>query len=127
MPNFELEKIDEIKGKIDFYYLKIDGKIQYKEFSDEIEKDGTYINELDTIQARFQDVAELRRLPNTKFRPITPKNDPVKEYEIKTSNLRVYFIHIEKKGHAIILLGKKTNQIKDIKLFRRIKSQYLND
>jgi putative component of toxin-antitoxin plasmid stabilization module len=51
----------------------------------------------------------------------------VKEYEIKTRNLRVYMIHEEKSGRIIVTGGKKTSQKKDIRHFRNLKASYLKN
>ena len=71
-------------------------------------------------------VANLKMLPKEKMRDLTPKNEFVKEYEIKTKHLRIYFIHQKQKGKIIILGGFKNMQPKDIERFRVIKKQYLN-
>jgi putative component of toxin-antitoxin plasmid stabilization module len=127
MPRFALEKVEEIKGKIDFYYLLIDGVNQYETFSEQIEQEGNQSRELVTMQVRMQEMAEMRQpLPDTKCRDITPKKDGVKEYELKTKHLRLYLIHEEKLGRVIVLLGKKTTQKKNIQSFRRLKREYLN-
>lgn len=127
MSTFALEEIKEIVGKIKFFYLKIDDINHFTEFEKQIEKDGTYESELNTIQSLMQQVSEMKfPLPKTKFKDVTPKNDPIKEYEIKTRNLRVLLFHQEKKGHIIVLPFKKTDQKKAFKKFRRIKSSYFS-
>lgn len=126
MSTFALEKVNEIKGKIDFFLLKIDGKSQFLAFEEQIKTEGNLLSELTTIQVRMQEMAEMRHpMPKTKCRELTPKGDAVKEYELKTKNLRVYLIHQEHKGRIIVLVGKKNTQPKDIKRFRKIKAAYL--
>lgn len=128
MPTFALQKIGEIKGKINFFYLKVDDKIQFLEFEEQIKNEGNLVSELATIQARMQEMAEMRNpMPEKKCRDLTPKGDPVKEYELKTRNLRVYLIHEERVGRVVVMVGKKTTQPKDIKKFRNIKSAYLKE
>jgi putative component of toxin-antitoxin plasmid stabilization module len=127
MNTFTLEKEEKVRGRIDFYYLIIDGKNQFKEFENQAIKDGNFKSELNTIQARMQEMAEMRHpMPKTKCRDITPKGETVKEYEIKTKHYRVYLIHEPDSGRVIILAGKKTGQAKDIKKFRRIKRDYIH-
>ncbi|MFN6946282.1 MAG: hypothetical protein ACK4ND_15135 [Cytophagaceae bacterium] len=127
MAKFALTKIEELKGRIDFFYLLQNGESQFLSFCEGIKKDGNLKSELRTIQVRMQEMAEMRQpMPKTKCREITPKNDPVKEYELKTKHLRVYLIHEEYKGRIIVLIGKKTTQDKDIRKFRQIKKEYLN-
>lgn len=123
MFKFALEKIKAIKGKQTFYDLKVNGVGQFETFSNEIEEQ--YKSELVTLNARMDLVANLNRLPKEKFRDITPKKETVKEYEFKTKHLRLYAIHIEKKGKVIVLCGFKNTQKTDIPSFRSLKSQFL--
>ncbi len=126
MPIFTLKSIPEIQGKIEFYYLIIDGVNNYKEFEDQIIREGTYEKELVTIQARLQEMADRKHLPQNKCRNITPQKEKVPEIEIKTTNLRVYIIHEKHKGRIILYEGKKNTQDKDIRKFRSLKKLYLN-
>lgn len=123
MNKFALRKISQIKGQISFCMLEIDGACQFEEFGAQIEKDGNLGKQLVTALARMNQVANLQRLPVQKFRDITPRKETVKEFEIKTSDLRIYLIKEE--GHIIILSGKKNTQSEDIKKFRAIKQRYL--
>jgi len=41
----------------------------------------------------MHEIADLKTLPQNKFRDITPPKDNTKEYEIKTKHLRVYRFH----------------------------------
>jgi putative component of toxin-antitoxin plasmid stabilization module len=128
MTTFALEKVSEVKGKINFFLLKIDGVSQFLEFEEQIREEGNLASELTTIQVRMQEMAEMRNpMPKTKCRDLTPKGDSVKEYELKTKNLRVYLIHEEHKGRIIVLAGKKSTQPKELKKFRKIKEAYLKD
>jgi len=52
----------------------------------------------------------------------------LKEYELKTPNLRLYLFHEECKGHIVAVLAKKSKRQQiDISNFRKIKSNYLKD
>tara|TARA_R110002020_G_scaffold119634_3_gene272929 strand:- start:47 stop:439 length:393 start_codon:yes stop_codon:yes gene_type:complete len=125
MPKFALEKIESIKGKQSFFDLKVNGVGQFESFSEQIE--AIYRTELVTVNARMDLIANLNRLPKTKFRDITPKKESVKEYEIKTRNLRIYLIHIEKTGKVVVLAGYKNNQKSDFVSFRSLKKQFLKE
>lgn len=126
MRNFELKKIESIVGKQSFYDLKINGLSQYEEFSKFIDADYlAYKTEVITMFAYMDLVSNLKTLPKTKFREITPKKDNVKEYEIKSKHLRVYIFHVENSGKVVAYWGLKTNQTKDIENFRSIKREYL--
>jgi len=124
MNKFALKHIEEIVGQLKIFKLVVNNHCEYDEFEKQIILEASYSSELRTIQARLQDVAELRLLPKEKFRNITPKKETVKEYEIKTRHLRVYLFHEDKTGRVIVCGGKKGSQQADIKRFRRIKKEY---
>lgn len=125
MYNFALIKIPEIIGKLSFYKLSINGKCEFDQFENEIKKDGNLKKELNNVQTLLQEVADGKLLPATKFRDITPKGEPIREYEIKTKHLRVYFFYQSEEGRIIVCGGKKTTQKKDISRFQRVKKDYL--
>lgn len=125
MYTFALQEIKEIKGRLKFFKLLINGTCEYDEFEKEIQTEGNLKSELTTIESRLHEIADLKLLPKTKFRDITPKNANNKEYEIKTRHLRVYLFHEEKTGHVIVCGGKKGTQKADIKHFQKIKNEYL--
>lgn len=124
MPMFALKKEEEIKGKIDFFVLIKNNLNQYEVVKQELQEQGNYDSELNTMQTRLQAMAELQHLPDSKCRQLKPSQN--KEYELKTKHLRLYLFHLEGKGRVIVFLGKKTSQHKDIKRFRSIKKQYLD-
>ncbi len=125
MINFALKEIKEIRGKIQVYKLICDKDCDYDLFEKQILKDGSYEKELYKIFTRLHEMADCKSLPQNKFKDITPKNDIHKEYEIKTDNLRVYLFHEKQTGRIIVLGGKKTDQKSDIKRFRNLKKEYL--
>jgi len=124
MHTFALKNIEEIKGKIKIYKLLINGNCVYDDFEKEVETEGNLKSELTTIVVRLHEIADLKSLPKTKFRDITPKNENNKEYEIKTHHLRVYLFHEKKTGRIIVCGGKNGTQQSDIKYFRKIKKEY---
>ena len=126
MYTFALQEIEEIKGRLKIFKLLVNGTCEYDEFEKQIEADGNLKSELITIETRLYDIADLKSLPQTKFRDITPKNASNKEYEIKTRNLRVYLFHEKNTGRVIVCGGKKGTQKADIKHFRNIKREYFN-
>lgn len=126
MCTFALQEIEEIKGRIKIFKLLINGICEYDEFEKNIETDGNLKSELITIQTRLHEIADLKSLPNTKFRDISPKNGNNKEYEIKTHHLRIYLFHEKNTGRIIVCGGKKGTQNADIKHFRKILKEYKN-
>ncbi|WP_047451889.1 hypothetical protein [Alistipes sp. ZOR0009] len=127
MNTFALHKIEEIVGRLEVFKLTVDGECEYDSFEREVEAEGSYLSELTTIQVRLQEMAELKSLPDTKFKDITPEKEKVKEYEVKTKHLRVYLLHDVPNGRVIVCAGKKTSQKKDIKHFREVKKRYLEN
>ncbi|NJM93634.1 MAG: hypothetical protein HC842_02295 [Cytophagales bacterium] len=127
MPKFTLEELSAISGKLKFYHLLIDGVSLYDEFCKELERAGNQKGEIYTLLARMMEMAELRSMPEKKCKDITPKGDSTKEYELKTAHLRLYLIHEKNKGRVVVLMGKKTNQKRDIGRFRAIKKDYLKN
>lgn len=126
MYNFALKPIEEVVGRLKIFKLLINNRCEYDEFEKKIKGEASLSSELLTIQTRLNDIANCRLLPKNKFRDITPKKERVKEYEIKTSHLRMYLFHEEKTGRIIVCGGKKGSQKKDIAHFRRIKKEYVN-
>jgi len=123
MDKFTLRKLGAVKGRIAFSMLEVDGRCQFEEFCAQIQQDGNLSKQLFTVMSRMNQVANLQRLPLDKFRDITPAKEVVKEFEIKTGDLRVYLI--KEDGHIVILGGKKNTQREDIGQFRAIKHRYL--
>jgi putative component of toxin-antitoxin plasmid stabilization module len=124
MAKFALKEISEITGKVKFFKLLNENVCEFDTFWNEILNEGNLKSELNTIQARMQLVSDLKSMPKEKFKDITPAGDAIKEYEIKTPNLRVYIFHEHLKGRIVVCGGKKGSQASDIKHFRNIKKEY---
>ena len=126
MEKFSLKLIKSVQGKQNFYKLIEDDFCPFDAFQTEI-KNGNYHAELLTIYAYMEIVANLKTLPNTKFRDITPNKSSNKEYEIKSKHLRIYLFHEENTGKIIVCGGYKTSPKSDIKHFRNLKKAYLEN
>lgn len=124
MEKFSLKLINSVHGKQKFYKLIQDDFCPFDAFQDEIEN-SNYLSELRTIYAYMDMIANLKTLPNTKFRDISPTKSLAKEYEIKSKHLRIYLFHEEKTGKIIVCGGYKTSQKSDIRYFRNLKKAYL--
>jgi len=123
---FVLLRINEIEGRLAFFKLEINGRCAFDDFILECRHSGGLESELIKIQAIMQQVSDLKTLPIEKYKDITPTNDLIKEYEIKTRHLRIHMFHERLSGRVIVLGGKKTSQKKDIVQFRAIKKNFLN-
>ena len=113
----------EVKGRIRFSKLIVDGVCPYDKFCEQIRHEGNLTKQLNSAISIMDQVANLKRLPKVKFNDITPKNDRIKEFEIKKGDLRIYLI--KEAGHIVIIAGKKGNQKADINRFQSLKAQYL--
>jgi putative component of toxin-antitoxin plasmid stabilization module len=125
MSKFALKEYNNVTGKIKFFKLIEDKICYWDDFCREIQKGSNLEDQLITIISRMNDIANLRILPAKKFKDITPGKETIKEYEIKTNDLRVYYIK-DNSGNLVIIAGKKNSQPEDIKRFRAIKRAYLN-
>jgi putative component of toxin-antitoxin plasmid stabilization module len=124
MSTFALLEMPEIQGKISFRKLTVNGVCPFDVFCEEIKEEGNLEKQLIGLFNNMDQVANLNRLPETKFRDVTPRGESIKEFEIKKGDLRIYVIKEE--GHIVVLGGKKNRQEKDFRLFRSLKKQYLN-
>jgi hypothetical protein len=127
MHTFALKKIEQVKGKIYFYKLEVDGHCEFDEFCEQLEskKEGSKLRTIYAIMDSASNIAPTR-LPGTKYKELSgrPPGDDVKEYEIKKKPYRVYLFK-DDEGNIIVFGGSKSNQKKDIKRFRSIKNEYL--
>jgi len=126
MHTFALKRIEQVKGKINFFKLEIDGKCDFDDFcksfvSPEEKK------VLAVIYATMDSVANLKFLPKTKYRELKGrrKSDKIKDFEIKKDDIRVYLFK-DKTGQIVVFAGCKNDQKDDIARLRRIKSEYIN-
>lgn len=125
MATFVLKQLEAVVGKQQFFELVVDGSSQFDNYCRAIKDNKQYYSELLKIFALMNLVSQLKMLPQTKFKDITPKKETVKEYEIKSKHLRVYVFHIEKTGKIVAYSGYKNTQKADISKFRSYKSRYL--
>jgi hypothetical protein len=123
MSKFVLEPCNDIVGKITFFKIIEDTECYWNDFCKEIEKDGTWDDQLDQLKSRMDEVSNLKIMPYKKFHKLDPPS--VDEYEVKTDNLRAYLL-FDNNGYIILYAGKKTDQDKDLRTFRKIRQRYLN-
>jgi putative component of toxin-antitoxin plasmid stabilization module len=125
MPDFTLIRIQQAKGRLALYKLAADNECFFDKYCDELSRDGNLGKQLHRIFGLLEQVANLQRLSREQFRNITPPKELIKEFEIKTKDLRVYII--KEQGHIIVFGGRKSTQREDIRRFRSIKRQYLDN
>lgn len=125
MSTFVLKKLEAVVGKQQFFELIVDNSSQFNEYCQAIKDNKQYYSELLKIFTLMNMVSQLKMLPQTKFKDITPNKELVKEYEFKSKHLRVYAFHMEKTGKIVAYGGYKNTQEDDIPKFRSYKSRYL--
>ncbi len=128
MTTFTLELMSEINGIIDFYRLFRNEKCLFDEFFEEVNNHANtrMRKQLLKLLVLLDNVANGHHLPPNKFRELKGYEDGVKEYEVKTSDLRAYFFK-DKRGRLVLSAGWKKNQKADIRQFRKIKKEYLKN
>ena len=124
MINFALIAISQVQGRIRFSKLEIDGICPFDLFCEQIRLEGNLVKQLKNVTAIMDRVSNGQLVSGDKFRDITTVGDHIKEYEIKTRDLRIYVF--KERGNIIVSGGKKSTQRKDIQKFRSIKRQYIN-
>lgn len=114
MSIFSLELSKEVgPTKIKAYLLCVDGVNVIHEAEKELKNEGGYYIELGKLYSIVEQACDLKTLPVKKFRKFHTDNRLGKVYEAKTKNLRMYMVHVEKTGRAILILGKKSDQKRD--------------
>jgi hypothetical protein len=124
MPKYSLRELEEVKGLYKFYELLIDGTSEFESFCDNL--DEIYITELKSIYQKMNQVANLLRLSENKFRTLDLNLSDIKAFEIKSRNLRIYGFHHNNTGKIIVLGGYKKNQHKDLRKFKSKLKSYLD-
>lgn len=105
--------------------LAIDGINQLDEFEKELE--GTsYLEEYRVLLTVLEHYVETGEMVLNKIKELKGvKNGDRKEFEFRTTNIRLYAVQGDT-GKIIILCGFKKNWKKDIGSFRTLKKQIFN-
>lgn len=127
MYTFALNKIEVVYGKSKFYALIENNKCQYDIFCSKVTKDGNLVDELDKVIKIIERLSSNQEVSRKWVKPLKKsKGDKIIDYEIRTDNLRFYYIHDMDKNYTIVLGGYKKNQPSDIEKMRKIKKRYLD-
>lgn len=122
MSKFDVKRCNNINGKIAFFKLIENEKCHWDEFCKEIQREGTWAEQLDSLISQMDDKANMKLLPETKYRDIDTGVPGVKCYEFKSRDLRAYCMT---DGVGIIIFaGRKSTQSKDISKFKSLVKQY---
>lgn len=123
MNTFAIKGIEAVKGNQTFYKLLKNNTCFFDEFEKEVLKT-QHESEIPAIYMYMERIANGNSMPATKFKDLTPSQETVKEYEIKTKNLRIYMIKTTG-GKIVVVGGYKNTQKSDLRKFRSLKKQYL--
>jgi hypothetical protein len=135
MPSFGLSQLDGLEKlphiRIPIYKLETNGFCEYDAWRADIQRQGTYEEELDSLDTLILSHAQMQRLSPAKFKELnTNASDPIKDYEFRTRNLRVYLFKLPggpgQEGKVIVVGGhnEKKQQAKAIARMRSIKKEY---
>ncbi len=148
MPKFALEKREftiptgSVAIKVVIYDLIINGENQFHKFEDAIatSSNKSYESQLDkiaTLVDRLSQGQRLRAGRRKKIEGIFKKKkkgvgtnkiqDEITPYELKTPKLRLYYLYFECENKYIVIClgGYKKNQKKDIRQFKSICKQII--
>jgi hypothetical protein len=124
-PKFALADFDEIKCQLRWFKLIIDNKCSFDLFCEEIEKEGNLRTQLKRVMMLMEQFGNGLKLPQTKLKLIGRSNR-INLFEIKTHDLRIYFIR-DNTGAIVMLGGKKSTQKHDINRFRNLAIEYIKE
>lgn len=123
MSKFTLKRIDLVKGKIKIFKLLVNGNCEFDAFCEVLEREKKD-NVIGSLFATLEAYANIQMLPGTRFKELKrDKSDPIKDYEIKSGNYRIYLFK-DSNGGIVIFGGTRKNQKSDIKRFRALKHEY---
>lgn len=125
MSSFALVEFTQVKGHIRFYKLEVNGICPLDEFWAEIRAQSNLAKQLNKAIAIMELIALKHLLPEEKYKKISDSGEKVKEYEVKTKDLRIYLFRLPD-GAIVVLGGKKSTQKRDINRFKNLKEEYLN-
>lgn len=129
MSTFALIEISPTNAPYKFYKLVINSKCEYDKFQIKIEHT-EFKNALGEIQLMIDRLAIGLEIPPKRITELTGRklNDKIRDFEIRSGRLRVYYFTDPKTGSIIVLGGikDKKTQKKDIETLRRIKNDFIN-
>ena len=128
MSIFAVEILEDVTGIIPIYKLVRNGKCQFDEFMDTLERSGNMRSEFGGVFSIIDRIANFKvnecNLPDTLFKQLKGCGK-VKDYEIRKNSVRVYLCNYLD-GYLLILGGYKPNQSRDITYMRKLKDDFLN-
>ncbi len=116
MYKFALTKNEFARGSIDVYKLVVDDVDQFVAFEDSVEK--INFSEFKSFAATISQISENKKQPpRGKRRKIKGLDNAG---EMRTKNLRLYYLVIKEHGYTICIGGSKKSQKKEIKRLKQL-------
>ena len=134
LPAFSVQPIEQVGGKRLFYKLFKHDSCQFDDFISQLAAEGTYTHDLGTLFNTLDQLARLRPIRGTKHHALGEAYTHqahgvtirVREWEVKTKQLRLYYIHLPPTDDVVVFFGKKNTQVADISQFQSLVKQYLD-
>lgn len=121
MPKFALIKNEFADGSINVYNLLVDDIDQFEAFEESVE-DIDY-SQFTSFAATISQISENKKQPpRGKRRKIEGVDNAG---EMRTKNLRMYYLVVKEHGYTICLGGYKKTQKKDIKRLKKLQTEIL--
>ena len=133
-PLFETVPLELVRpAKLRFVKLLKNGVCQFDEFLAQLESEGGYIKQIAVAVNIMDQRTRLKHLPGEKHHDLGTYTVSVQSrapytvrlYEIKTADLRIYYLHHPPNEEVVVLMGKKNTQDEDISAFEGLVDQYL--
>lgn len=122
---FALIPIEAVNGRRSLFKLRRGNRCFLDDFEKDVINNKQHKVELTKLYSYMEYLADGITLPDSIHKELrSNKKDSVKEYELRTRNLRLYLIK-QLGGRIVVYGGYKKNQQKDLKNFRAIKKQFV--
>lgn len=120
MSKFALQRNRKAFGKVQIFDLVKDGKNQVNEFTDSLEE--KYRSQFRSLLAYVSFISDNRVMPTNKHKKLHTLQDT---YELKTKNLRLYYLNFKSYDIILCLGGHKNAQAKDINSLTSLRKRIL--
>lgn len=120
MPTFALKLNEFAKGDVKIFNLLVDGNDQFELFESSLED--KYLKELRGFASTIYQLSHKMNIPHGKRRVLKGIDGG---REMKSRNLRLYYLHLKEAGILICLGAEKKTQKKDINRLGNIRKDIL--
>jgi|GEM_PF-1261168 len=122
MPKFALTLSQFARGSVKVYNLLIDNIDQFEAFEDDLED--KYYSQFISFAATISQISENKKPPPRGKRRKLEGIDGAAE--MRSNDLRLYYLTLKNHGYTICFCGYKKNQKKDIRKLNNLKRKLEN-